>query len=285
MAHMSSKVNTTPIKIQGFSGCTIELLNSASSIIRKSTTDPQYIPRLLKQANKQRGFPLNPESPIIIPEILGTYCNSLSCYIDMEYFPSLDFIERFQCATVSEINNTLKVLFDFIEFNIRYTVKENIPGKVLVNKIEEIYSKVPFSNKPEILSKIPDELLLPIGHCHGDLTFSNILFQDDKLIFIDFLDSFISTPLIDIVKLRQDTKYNWSQQLYTRPFHEPKLNIVLDYMDNKIVEKFQQYDFFKYYPIFQIVNLLRILPYAKNSEIICNLNSHIYNILENEWST
>ncbi len=30
---------------------------------------------------------------------------------------------------------------------------------------------------------------------------------------IDFLDSFIETPLMDIVKLRQDTKYNWSYLL------------------------------------------------------------------------
>ena len=51
------------------------------------------------------------------------------------------------------------------------------------------------------------DMLIPVGTCHGDLTFSNILFNGNNYYLIDFLDSFIESPLLDIVKLRQDTAW------------------------------------------------------------------------------
>lgn len=67
---------------------------------------------------------------------------------------------------------------------------------------------------------------MPVGVCHGDLTFSNILFNGNNYYLIDFLDSFIEAPLLDIVKIRQDSAHLWSQLMYTKSYDQIRLQIV-----------------------------------------------------------
>lgn len=51
----------------------------------------------------------------------------------------------------------------------------------------------------------------PIGYCHGDLTLENIIVADENnLKLIDFLDSFVSSPLCDAATVMQDTLLHWS---------------------------------------------------------------------------
>ena len=114
-----------------------------------------------------------------------------------------------------------------------------------------------------------DNITIPIGVCHGDLTFSNILFTDSGMCLIDFLDSFIETPLQDVVKLRQDTLYNWSTLMTRQSYNETHVKMILDYIDDSIYNHFKTYDFYKYYDMLQYINILRILPYVKEE--------HIYN--------
>ena len=85
---------------------------------------------------------------------------------------------------------------------------------------------------------LPREIILPIGICHGDLTLSNILCGQNQLIFIDWLDSFIDTPLIDIAKLRQDTRFYWSLLLYTQPYNKCRIISILEHLDQQIVKRF-----------------------------------------------
>ena len=114
--------------------------------------------------------------------------------------------------------------------------------------------------------------IMPVGICHGDMTLSNMIFNDNEVYLIDFLDSFIETPLMDIVKLRQDTKYNWSYLL----INDNKNNLVFENsksnfykIDCEIVDYYSQQEFYKNnYLIFQILNFLRIFQYAKKDYII-----------------
>jgi hypothetical protein len=56
-----------------------------------------------------------------------------------------------------------------------------------------------------------ETLLFPAGDCHGDLTLSNVILSHSKgLLLIDFLDSFLESPLQDAAKIRQDLVYGWS---------------------------------------------------------------------------
>lgn len=126
-----------------------------------------------------------------------------------------------------------------------------------------------------------EDMSIPIGHCHGDLTFSNILFNGNNYFLIDFLDSFIESPIIDMVKLRQDSYYRWSALMYKEKFDVCRFQIVTNKIDKLLNEYFSQYSWYnQYYYYFQLMNLLRILQYAKEEKVILFLKQHIKNLLK-----
>jgi hypothetical protein len=102
---------------------------------------------------------------------------------------------------------------------------------------------------------------------------------NDELYLIDFLDSFIETPLFDIIKLRQDTKFFWSINMLNKNVDSVKIKIGLNYLDSKIDTYFKKYSYYKLcYQYFEIINLLRILQYCKTEKIkIYLLNCLQYN--------
>ncbi|MEY3200922.1 MAG: hypothetical protein RIR70_472 [Pseudomonadota bacterium] len=56
-----------------------------------------------------------------------------------------------------------------------------------------------------------EEIRVPVGECHGDLTLSNVILSHSKgLLLIDFLTTFLDSPLQDLAKLRQELIYGWS---------------------------------------------------------------------------
>ena len=93
-------------------------------------------------------------------------------------------------------------------------------------------------------NNMPETIEMPIGVCHGDLTFSNILFTSTNYYFIDYLDSFIETPIQDIVKLRQDTKYFWSTMMYKKKYDIVRLNMIFKYIDDKINDHFSNNEYY-----------------------------------------
>ena len=127
-------------------------------------------------------------------------------------------------------------------------------------------------------------MALPVGRCHGDLTFSNILFSGTNYYFIDFLDSFIEAPLMDIVKLRQDTSHGWSQLMYTKRFDSVRQRIVNDKIDEALDAHFRKkYAWYaRYYAPMQLMNFLRILQYAHDPRVISYLKTTIHKLLREE---
>ena len=80
-----------------------------------------------------------------------------------------------------------------------------------------------------------------------------MLFDNSDIVVIDFLDTFLDTPLQDIVKIRQDSKYFWSLNLVNKIQDSVKVKQSLNYIDEKIKKEFNNYDFYKkYYKHFQI---------------------------------
>lgn len=61
------------------------------------------------------------------------------------------------------------------------------------------------------LNALPEKILIPMGNCHGDLTLSNVIVNAaNGVTLIDFLDTFLETPLQDLAKVNQDYLYGWS---------------------------------------------------------------------------
>ena len=121
------------------------------------------------------------------------------------------------------------------------------------------------------------DMMMPVGMCHGDLTFSNILFNGNNYYLIDFLDSFIESPLLDIVKIRQDTAYLWSTLMYHKPFDKVRVHIISEKIDKAIDEYFTgKYEWYrKYYMPLQLMNFLRILQYGREEKVVAYLKDVI----------
>ncbi len=107
---------------------------------------------------------------------------------------------------------------------------------------------------------------IPIGVCHGDMTLSNMLIDYNHYLYlIDFLDDFLNSPIMDIIKIRQDIKYHYILQLYDGKYDKIRIKIIFNYMEQVINETFNEYEmFFKY---LDIMNFLRILQYSKNEKM------------------
>ena len=108
-----------------------------------------------------------------------------------------------------------------------------------------------------------------MGFCHGDFTLSNMVFSSGRIYLVDFLDSFIESPLMDIVKLRQDTKFQWSLSIENdlKHYQTGKVRQVLNYFDRQIIRYFGEKPYFiAWYDFLEKINLLRIIPYLHHQE-------------------
>lgn len=113
------------------------------------------------------------------------------------------------------------------------------------------------------IENFPKELVIPIGPCHGDLTLSNIIVTSgSNVTLIDFLQTYLETPLQDVAKLMQEFLYGWSfrkaspsiqlkAKIFCNQFYPKVLNMLRDLYPNQI-------------KLVSMVNLARIAPYVKD---------------------
>jgi serine/threonine protein kinase len=270
------------ISIQGHSGCDIEIINKDNNLyVRKSTKDIGYFKRLLLQAEKQKTDTCTNKN-ILNPKIHEVIQNDDEVYMLMDYIYANNFIDFFEHASYSQIDNFIDTFIKYINDECEKCSITEVNKSVFIDKFASVEKNC---HKNELLknnnivedilikskqkfNSLPESIKLPIGKCHGDLTFSNILFSSENIYFIDYLDSFIETPIQDIVKLRQDTKYFWSVMMYHDKYDIVRLNMIFKYIDNKIDNYFINDQYYKeIYNTLQLMNILRILPYVKNIQI------------------
>ena len=284
------------LEVKGHSGCQIDIVSEENGLyVYKSTADPKYLERLALQARKQQAASKAKYQHIRIPEIVSLEQTPTETIIKMPYIYSKNFIEFFEQAGFEQIDYLINALTYYIDDEIAHSPMQKVPASVFHAKMGEIKTKcsknVLFDGDAEtielldrsekVFKSLPEFVEMPVGVCHGDLTFSNILFNGNNYYLIDFLDSFIETPLQDIVKIRQDTAFRWSQLMYTKPYDAVRLRIVCDKIDREMDEYFScKYPWYAAnYRIMQLMNILRILPYAHEEKVINYLVEVINSIL------
>jgi thiamine kinase-like enzyme len=283
------------IEIKGHSGCTIDIVREAGQLyVLKQTNDINYLERLHKQAQKQDAAYGKEFQYIQIPKIHSIVRTKSSLQVKMEYVYSKNFIEHFEDAGFEQINYFIQALVHFIQREISESPLLSINKSVFLDKFKAVSGKIEsnliFSGDNEIaeilkvsakiFAELPEEMELPVGSCHGDLTFSNILFNGNNCYLIDFLDSFIETPLMDMVKIRQDSAYLWSTLMYEKSFDAPRLRMIAEKIDNQLVLEFQLFAWYNdFYDSFQLMNFLRILQYAHEEKVIGYLKKVIKSII------
>ena len=275
------------LDIQGHSGCDISIVTEDNELrIYKSTHDAGYVPRLVNQANKQISASKTEYQHIRVPKIFEVEQSATDATIKMEYIYSKNFVEYFENAGFEQIKYLIGAIKYFIDLEINASTMRVVPSSILTDKMADVARKVEKNVhlkddaeaqelvrlSSEVMNRVGD-MELPVGTCHGDLTFSNILFNGNNYYLIDFLDSFIESPLLDIVKIRQDTAYLWSTLMYHKPFDKVRLSIISEKIDMAIDEYFTcKYEWYRcYYMPLQLMNFLRILQYGKEEKVIAYL--------------
>lgn len=283
------------IQVKGHSGCQIDIVNDGSNLyIYKSTHDPKYIERLYLQAKKQKEAGKIEYQHIRIPEIFDIDKTDEHLIIKMEYVYSKNYVDYFEDAGFDNISYFVKALKIFVNAEITNSPLQMVDTQVVKDKFEDVCKKclanehikddkevqdILNSSRP-VFSSLPAKIEIPMGKCHGDLTFSNILFNGNNYYLIDFLDSFIESPLLDLVKIRQDSQYEWSRLMYEGEVDLVRLSIISQKIDREIDAYYSQYQWYRdYYHVFQLMNFLRILQYAKEEKVITYLKNVIKSML------
>ena len=270
------------IEVKGHSGCEVAIVGEGTNpYIYKSTRDKSYFPRLLLQAKKQEEASKLEYQHTRVPQIYEIVQNEDEVGIKMEYVFSKNYIEYFESAGFEQINYFIKAIVLFIEKELKQSPTTTLDKHIVVDKFEDVKRKVMANSllqtteiksmmtKSEAIFLGMDNVVIPMGVCHGDLTFSNILFNGNNYYLIDFLDSFVESPLLDIVKIRQDSAYLWSQLMYIHDFDKIRLQLISAKIDKELDCYFEKYEWYqKWYYHFQLMNFLRILQYAKEEKVI-----------------
>jgi len=246
------------MQLQGHSGCQLKVTPEGN--IRKVSSSVDYNSRLIIQAEKQNDF----ESflGISVPKVLSISTESELYSFDMEYIQADTFSKYLFREDFLTVRHEFQRILSFIKKSSHY--------EDYIDVTEEIYKKTVSLNINidvnirTFLEKIEStKLIAPKGYCHGDLTFENILVAKD-MYFIDFLDSFIETPLIDLAKISQELNVYWSYRNHTKI--DGAIVSKMCGLNNLFLSAIEElgYEYKKTYRYLEILNLMRILPYTND---------------------
>ena len=256
------------------------VLFKSDKILKICKTDQS---RFTKNINKQITFnELNINSVPILKQ--GTNEQG-ELFIEMPILKCDNAIIWISKATSNQIIELEKNILQYFNSIIDKSILKEFDYLSWQNKLNDLYIKINDIKLQEVifyLQNIKFQSEFYYGNYHGDLTLTNLFISNEgdniKIDAIDFLESFIASPTNDLVKMRQDTKHLWTLQLIQN-FTKIDLNrvlILLNHIDEKISKFIEKNEILKeYYIPFQIINLLRILPYNKDEKVFEYLKNEI----------
>jgi len=255
------------LKLVGHSGCKLE---RKGDLVVKTSPNYDYNIRI---ANSYEKIVRQKKTVFRVPRsALKMNCDGL-LQLEMEYIGGELAIDRLirspEIALAFAVN-----LVTFVEGN--KTGKNTIVTEDMLSR--KLYAIGDLDGVESLKRLGKFSIRLPSGYCHGDLTFSNIIFADGGgVYFIDHLDSYIESPAMDYIKLFQDIDYFWSTRYSgetTLEFHR-----AMSIMRNVILGAIENEEWFKYSRVLQYVNLARIIPYSKEPKVVDDLRGYMKGLL------
>jgi len=237
--------------------------------------------RLIKQAKKQQDFFIqNNIDNISTPIIYNINDNN----IIMEYIDGYNFINYLLNNNTKNIFTKLFTsLLDYVQDNINKQKRCDIEifHGCVIDKIKLLDIEYKIKNK--LIEKTLEIETTYTGVCHGDLTLANTIIYNDKLYLLDFLPVFFETPIQDIIKLRQDTKYLWSLILLYGGLDNHPIKVLkkIEELDNILLNRFKPIINSDIYKILEIINYYRIIPYTRNQQTVCYIKDIIEQLCKN----
>lgn len=227
------------IQLKGHSGCSVVLLDGGA-VVRKTAPDQSYNRRLSAQADKQSNFH---HPSIKAPQVLRSgVTEDGKFYFDMPYVRGRRLSSFFKVERLSVCMGIVDQLDVLHEPNSEMDILPRLSAK-----LDEL--GVDVETRDLVLDA---DWKVPMGFCHGDLTFENVIVSDDGIYLIDFLDSFVDSPIIDQSKMLQDAFCYWSFDPHS---YIPK---------RKLMSVCEKYATGLHYRML-LVHLIRILPYSDDA--------------------
>ena len=238
-------------------------------VIRKTWVNPK---RGFESIKKQIQFGEIRLNSLIVrsPTVFYTQrVNNKEFIAKMEYVDGLSGAEIVKNGS-RKISLSLKeALSTVVSKNIENSNIKKVGAKVFIDKIDKIQKNNLDDDFNQMLIFLKNKFYaykiveLPLGPCHGDLTFSNIIVSPTgSLNLIDFLPSFIESPIWDIVKIYQDLKYGWSYRYLKGPRNASAKLFFQSCIPNQlsIYNKVWRYEIL----LLNALNLSRLIPYIKD---------------------
>jgi hypothetical protein len=252
-------------------------------LVRKVSGSLGYNPRLMAQKKKQEILfaALDPALNVTVPEVMNSGFEESTglFWYDMSYIPGERFSEFCIRLPLKGLEEIVLTYIRLIETGIGFATVNASPKDLIHSKIDalksSLASKTEYALRATRLCEEAQDAVpstpIPIGLCHGDLTLSNVILHRDKLVLLDCLDSFLESPLLDLVKLRQDTKHHWSVFIdHDIPdYAHNRIIQVMRFFDSRITQALSSNKIVNdWYSFLERLNFLRILPYlSERSEL------------------
>ncbi len=251
----------------GHSGCHIFLCETDDNrlFVRKIARDQEYNQRLQRQAEKQKEFSsLHIKTPSVLAEgvdISGNY------YFDMEYVQGVTLAEYMKRIEIGKIRGLVGMIIDEI-FSHQMTAGTCDTEKIFLEKINGLIGPAGDERGPFYMAK--DKLLMhDWSHirqsvCHGDLTLENIIVKNNEMYYIDFLDSFFDSYILDIATLLQDVQVMWSYRRDTKMHVNTSIRLII--FRDLLKDMLQEQSETEYREVLYalLLKLARIYPYVKD---------------------
>jgi|TARA_R110000803_G_scaffold37180_3_gene80103 hypothetical protein len=263
----------TDIKI-GLSGCTLKMVDG--KIIRKSSHKKSFNNRLNTQVDKQLSFNNIIQSDFHTPQI---YKSGVG-YFDMEYIPGESYYNFFNKCSKQDLDNLLLKIKSY--FNELQTYKKPYTPLILKQKLntklDSLYKNSNYKPFIKYLVKNLDNNSfnnIPKTFCHGDLSLTNIIFYKNRAYLIDFLDSYVDSFIVDLVKLQQDLRFKWALNIHGGNL---RIHQCFNYLWDNLYSEYKEYYDLEFTKIVNILNWLRIEPYLSDKKHKDVLKSIITNL-------
>jgi hypothetical protein len=288
--------NAPSLKIEGHSGCKLEILGYKDDFsVKKHSGNISYNKRLKEQMHKQQVFYKRPNklSVFLTAEIIKEGYNDISelYWFSMRYVGGDNATEYFSKIDVHTLKKISDNYIEYFKEIISEAKVSKAPITPFKDKIAELKYKFERNNNLSknfreslisyLINCIPIEKLY-IGNCHGDFSLTNQLYTKDNVFLLDFLDSFLDSPIIDIVKLRQDSNLGRIFQLDTKleKYKSARADLSIAFLDNIIKEFIDSDEILSaWYPYLQVLNLARIIPYTESKKELAFLEQNILKII------
>ena len=265
----------------GHSGCSILLCETEDNLVfvRKISGSIGYNERLESQAKKQSEF----RSEFVkAPRIISTGYKDGLFYFDMEYIAGITLAKYMNTIQIGRVRGLVDSIVRSIvaSRNGQLEAKEDIFKKKIKSLTDNLKR-----NENKTISRA---LKLLNNHnwsrftrtfCHGDLTLENVIVKDGQLYYIDFLDSFYDSWLMDISTLMQDVQTMWSYRFNEEQNINTLLRLIVfrDILMDKVKEMVGSEYIEVYYAL--LLKLIRIYPYTSDERTLSFLDEKVKSVM------